>query len=48
MEESLRLYETIDGFRPEASARLAVWYGAKELMAQEIRSFLDNTKHGGN
>ena len=83
MEEALRLYETIDGFRPDPSARVAVWYGAKEpnmkkaleklkrafpnaedhpfagfghgeiiahpeLMAQEIRSFLDNMKYGGN
>ena len=30
MEEALRLYETIDGFRPDPSARVAVWYGAKE------------------
>ena len=29
-EESLRLYGTIDGFRPDPSARVAVWYGAKE------------------
>ena len=30
MDESLRLYETIDGFRPDPSARVSVWYGAKE------------------
>jgi pimeloyl-ACP methyl ester carboxylesterase len=30
MDESLRLYETIDGFHPDPSARVAVWYGAKE------------------
>ena len=30
MDEALRLYETIDGFRPDPSARVAVWYGAKE------------------
>ena len=30
MEEALRLYETIDGFKPDPSARIAVWYGAKE------------------
>lgn len=30
MDESLRLYETIDGFRPDLSARVSVWYGAKE------------------
>ena len=30
MEESLRLYETIDGFRADPSARVAVWSGAKE------------------
>ena len=77
MSEALRLYETIDGFSPDPSARVAVWYGAKEsnmktalrklkrawpslenhpfsgfghgeimahpeLMAREIRSFLNN------
>ena len=30
MGEALRLYETIDGFEPDPSARVAVWYGAKE------------------
>ena len=30
MDEALRLYETIDGFRPDPSARVAVWYGEKE------------------
>ena len=30
MDEALRLYETIDGFCPDPSARVAVWYGAKE------------------
>lgn len=30
MNEALRLYETIDGFQPDPSARVAVWYGAKE------------------
>ena len=30
MDEALRLYETIDGFRSDPSARVAVWYGAKE------------------
>ena len=30
MEEALRLYEAIDGFRPDPAARVAVWYGAKE------------------
>lgn len=30
MEEALLLYETIDSFRPEPSARVAIWYGAKE------------------
>ena len=30
MDEALRLYETIDGVRPDPSARVAVWYGAKE------------------
>ena len=30
MSEALRLYETIDGFSPDPSARVAVWYGAKE------------------
>ncbi len=83
MKEALRLYKTIDGFPPDPSARVAVWYGAKEpnmrtalqklkrawpsleghpfigfghgeimahpdLMAQEISSFLDKTKYGGN
>ncbi len=83
MDEALRLYETIDGFHPDPSARVAVWYGAKEpnmkkalqklkrtwpnlmdhpfpgfghgeimahpeLMVQEIRSFIDTKKYGGN
>ena len=30
MEEALRLYETIDGFRPDSAGRVAIWYGAKE------------------
>lgn len=30
MDEALRLYETIDGFEPDPSARVAVWYGEKE------------------
>lgn len=30
MGEALRQYETIDGFEPDPSARVAVWYGAKE------------------
>lgn len=30
MEEALRFYETIDGFPPHPSARVAVWYGEKE------------------
>ena len=30
MDEALRLYETIDGFPPDPSARVAVWYGARE------------------
>jgi pimeloyl-ACP methyl ester carboxylesterase len=30
MDEALRLYETIDTFPPDLSARVAVWYGAKE------------------
>ena len=30
MKEALRLYETIDGFRPDPAARVAIWYGAKE------------------
>ena len=30
MKESLRLYETIDGFQPDPAARVSVWYGEKE------------------
>ena len=30
MNEALRLYEAINGFSPDPSARVAVWYGAKE------------------
>ena len=30
MEESLALYDAIDGFEPDPDARLAIWRGAKE------------------
>ena len=44
MDEALRLYETIDGFLPDPSARVAVWYGAnepnmKKALAKLTRAF---------
>lgn len=41
MEESLRLYETIDGFQPDPSARVAVWRGSKE---QNMKTALQKLK----
>lgn len=50
MDEALRLYGTIDSFPPDPSARVAVWYGAKEpnmktALAKLKRAFPNAEEH---